>query len=279
MTELQAPWRSLLFVPGARPDRFEKAASAGADLTCIDLEDAVAPGDKDRARQETLSFLAAYDGPGLVGLRVNAVGTKEGEADLTALKGARGIAFCMVPKAASAEDMSTVAAAYGRNMLIPVLESARGIQRAAEIADHEAVTAGVYGAIDLSADIGCSLDWEAHLYGRSACALAFGAARKVLFDTPYLDVKDPEGLRRDTLRAKGLGLSARAAIHPAQLGPIHEALSPTAEEIAHAKEVVAAFDGAKDGVALLNGKLIELPVIKSARRVLALAERAGGEPS
>lgn len=267
------PWRSLLFVPGARPDRYAKAAAAGADLVCIDLEDAVAPPDKARARADTLAFLADYDGAALLGLRVNAVGSDEGEADLEALGGASGVGFVMVPKPAGTDDLDRVRAAYPEPMLIPVLESARAVQNADAIADHASVVAGVYGAIDLSADIGCALAWEPHLYARSRCALAFGAARKVLFDVPYLAVDDPGGLREETLRSKALGIPARAAIHPAQLGPIHEALSPTEDEVAQARRVVDAFEAAENGLALLDGKLIELPVIKSARRVLALAAR------
>ncbi|WP_031549058.1 HpcH/HpaI aldolase/citrate lyase family protein [Parvularcula oceani] len=272
MTDPQL-WRSLLFVPGARPDRFEKAAAAGADLVCIDLEDAVAPQGKAKAREETLAFLARREGPASVGLRVNAVGSEAGEADLDALKGAEGIAFVMIPKPTGPADLDRVRAAYGKDALIPVLESARAIQAADALADHEAVIGGIYGAIDLAADIGCDLSWEAHLYGRSRCALAFGAARKVLFDVPYLDVKDPDGLEAETRRAKALGIHARSAIHPAQLAPIHTALSPTQDEVARAQRVVEAFEQAEDGVALLDGKMIELPVIKSARRTLALAAR------
>ena len=269
---LFATARSLLFVPGARPDRYAKAAATDADTVCIDLEDAVAPKDKDAAREATLAWLADADSPRL-GLRVNQVGTEAGAADLAALRGAKGVGFVMVPKPMSTDDLDAVADAYGRPGLVPVMESARAVQRADAIADHEAVVAGVYGAIDLSADIGCQLAWEPHLYARSRCALAFGAARKTLFDVPYLDVADPDGLRAETLRSKALGIPARAAIHPAQLGPIHAALSPTDEEVAHARRVVEAFDAAEDGLALLDGKLIELPVVKGARRVLALAAR------
>lgn len=270
-------WRSLLFVPGSRPDRFEKACTAGADLVCIDLEDAVAPNGKDEARAATLDFLASYaDRKSLVGFRVNEVNTEVGEADLAVLKGAKGVDFVMVPKVTTTDELTKVQQAYGLNRVIPVLEQARALQRVDDIADHPGVIAAIYGAIDLAADIGCTLDWEAHLYGRSRCALAFGAARKVLFDVPYLDVKDPEGLKAETLRSKALGIHARSAIHPAQLGPIHEAYAPSTEEIAHAKRVVEAFEKAESGVATLDGKLIELPVIKSAQRVLAAAERFGG---
>lgn len=268
------PWRSLLFVPGARPDRFAKAADAGADLVCIDLEDAVAPPDKAAARAETLRYLAERAaGPSLVGLRVNAVGSADGAADLAALHGASGVDFVMVPKPSGTADLDAVHTAYTDPMIIPVLESARAIQQVDAIADHPGVIAGVYGAIDLAADIGCDLSWEAQLYGRSRCALAFGAARKVLFDVPSLSVDDPEGLKAETVRAKALGIHARAAIHPKQLGPIHEALSPTPEDVARAKRIVDAFEAADTGVALLDGKMIELPVIKSARRVLALSQR------
>lgn len=267
-------WRSLLFVPGARADRYAKAMTAGADLVCIDLEDATAPADKASARDAALTFVAgATDRTALLGIRVNAVGTPEGAADLAVIGTAPGLDFVMVPKPSGPEDMSVVADAFGRPALIPVLESARAILRADAIADHPAVVAGIYGAIDLSADVGCTLDWEPHLYGRSRCALAFAAARKTLFDVPYLDVRDPEGLVRETRRARSLGLSARAAIHPDQVAGIHEALRPSAEEVARATRIVAAFEAAPSGLALLDGKLIELPVIKSARRVLALAAR------
>lgn len=265
-------WRSLLFVPGARPDRFEKALGAGADVVCIDLEDAVAPPDKSSARQATLDFLAQprQAGP-VLGLRVNGVDTDIGSQDLDALSAAKGADFVMVPKVSSPADVEAARASFGHDSVLAVLESARGVQMAECIADHPSVIAAIYGAIDLAADIGCTLDWEAHLYGRSRCALAFGAAGKVLFDTPYLDVKDPEGLKEWTKRAARLGIHARSAIHPAQIAPIHEALAPSTEEIARAQRIVAAFDAAEGGVALLDGKMIELPVIKSARRVLALA--------
>lgn len=265
-------WRSLLFVPGSRPDRFEKALAAGADVVCIDLEDAVAPDGKDAAREAVLGFIANWTGEGpALGLRVNAVGTPEGERDLDALSGADRADFVMIPKVNDEGDVEAVRTSFGRDAVITVLESARGILEAEHIADHPAVIAALYGAIDLAADIGCTLDWEAHLYGRSRCALAFGAAGKPVFDTPFLDVRDAEGLKEMTRRAARLGIHARSAIHPAQIAPIHEALAPSAEEIAHAKRVVEAFEAAESGVALLDGKMIELPVIKSARRVLARA--------
>ncbi|MEO1658678.1 MAG: CoA ester lyase [Pseudomonadota bacterium] len=267
-------WRSLLFVPGARPDRFAKAAAAGADLTCIDLEDAVAPDGKDEARAATLAYLAEEgDRQGLIGLRVNGAGTDPYAADLAALKGAAGLDFVMMPKPMALSDIDDLRDAYGRDRIIVVMESARSLGIAEAIADHSAVIGAIYGAIDLSGEIGCDLSWETHLYGRSRCVAAFAAAGKAFFDVPYLDVRDEEGLKEATRRGRTLGIQARAAIHPAQLGPIHEALSPSAEEVAAATRIVTAFEEAGEGVALLDGKMIELPVIKRARRVLALAAR------
>lgn len=268
-------WRSLLFVPGARPDRFQKAVDAGADLTCIDLEDAVPPGGKADARQATLDYLRELEGRERpVGLRVNGFDTEWIADDLAALKDAQGVDFVMMPKPIALSDLDRLREAFGQDRIIVVMETARSLGMAEAIADHPAVCGAIYGAIDLAGEIGCDLSWEAHLYGRSRCAAAFGAARKVLFDVPYLDVKDPEGLKAETLRAKILGIHARAAIHPAQLGPIHEALAPTDAEVAKAKRVIEAFEAAEGGVALLDGKMIELPVIKAARRVLAAAARS-----
>lgn len=261
-------------MPGARPDRFAKATAAGADLTCIDLEDAVPPGGKDEARAATLAFLAgATKRPSLLGLRVNGAGTDPYASDLAGLSGAPGLDFVMMPKPMALRDIDDLRDAYGHDRIIVVMETARSLGIAEAIADHPAVVGGIYGAIDLAGEIGCDLSWETHLYGRSRCVAAFAAAGKAFFDVPYLDVRDAEGLKSETRRGRMIGIQARAAIHPAQLDPIHEALAPTVEEVAEAERVVAAFDAAGEGVALLDGKMVELPVIKRARRILAHAAR------
>ncbi|MEM7741452.1 MAG: aldolase/citrate lyase family protein [Pseudomonadota bacterium] len=175
-------WRSLLFVPGARPDRFAKAAAAGADLTCIDLEDAVPPNGKDEARVATLAFLAdTTERPSLLGLRVNGAGTDPYASDLAALRGAKGLDFVMMPKPMAVSDIDELRDAFGRDRIIVVMETARSLGIAEGIADHPAVIGGIYGAIDLSGEIGCDLAWETHLYGRSRCVAAFAAAGKSVF--------------------------------------------------------------------------------------------------
>ena len=263
--------RSLLFVPGNRPDRFEKACESAADLVCIDLEDAVAPQDKDEARATVLEYLSGTSHDH-VSLRINAPDSVFHADDLKALaKADLKLPYVMIPKVGDIEDIRAIDRALpdGMGPLFALIESAKGLVNCESIMAHDQVKYALYGAIDFAADIGCSPDWESHLYARSRMAAACAAFDVTLFDTPYIDVKDPEGLEATTRRARDLGIFARAAIHPAQIAPIHAALAPTDEEISHAKRVIEAFEAADGNVALLDGKLIEAPVIKAARRVLA----------
>ena len=253
--------RSLLFVPGNRPDRFAKAAAAGADLVCIDLEDAVGPGDKAEARAAVADYLDTATGP--VGVRVNGPASEHHAADLAAVGRA---AFIGVPKTDAASDLD--AAARLGLPLCPVIESARGLLDSGAIFARPEVETAIFGAVDFSADLDCELAWEALLHARSHLA-ACGAAHDVLvFDVPYLDVRDPEGLEAEVRRLKAIGLHAKAAIHPAQIGPIHRALAPTPAEIAQARRVVEASQSTSGNVALLDGKLIEAPLLRRAHRIL-----------
>jgi citrate lyase beta subunit len=268
--------RSLLFVPGSRPERFDKAVAAGADMVCIDLEDAVAPADKQHARDTVLAFLNHQPAlPCELGLRMNAVNTEEGQADLAALQ-ARHVktSFIMVPKVDAAADIAAVTAASGEEASVfPVIESARGLMNANEILASQNVHCALFGGVDFCADVGCAMDWDSLLVARSTLAIASAANDVTLFDVPYLDVKDDTGLIEETTHVRRLGVPARSAIHPAQIDGIHQALAPSAAEIEHAHAIIEAFNAAEGGAALYNGKLIELPVIKTAQRILAIAAR------
>ena len=268
--------RSLLFVPGARSERFEKALAAGADLVCIDLEDAVPPDDKSRARGLTLDYLAKA--PAHVGLRVNSLATAQGVADVNALmtSGARP-AFVMLPKVEHEEIIRL----YGgwlsdSTHIIPIIETATGLERAREILSAPRVRCAVFGGVDYAADAGCDLSYEGLLAPRSRLLNAAAVAGVTLLDVPYTDVRDLKGLADEIRRTRVLGMRARAAVHPYQVSVIHQALAPTAAEVEDARRVVEAFDVMEGRPALLDGKMIELPVIKAARRILA-AQR-DGEP-
>ncbi|MCY4601927.1 MAG: CoA ester lyase [Acidobacteria bacterium] len=274
--------RSLLFVPAVRPDRFPKALATGADAVCIDLEDGVAPDAKETARAAALDLLAGR-GPSAaeVSLRINDAKTELGRTDLTELveSGARPDAL-MLPKVAGAEEIRAVdralARAGGGLPLIVQIETAAGLLAADEIAAASSnVSAVFFGAIDLSADLGCVVEWEALLYARSRVVLAAGAAGVSALDSPFMDVPALDALAEETGRVRRLGFTGKAAIHPTQVPVIQAAFAPGAAETAWARKIVAAYERQQGGVLLVDGQLIELPVVRSARRTLRISERLG----
>jgi len=264
-------YRSLLFVPGNRPDRFEKACQAGADLICIDLEDAVGPSEKEKARQDVLEWLAQTAHKN-ISLRMNGIDTPDGEADIAALKtcGLK-LPFIMIPKVASKSDINQIDEALPKDLgsFIAIIESSAGLVNCEDIFSHPRISIGMYGAIDYAGDVDCDLSWETHLYARSRLVAAAAAHDILLFDVPHIHVRDLDDCEATTRQAKALGMHARAAIHPAQIERIHAALSPSEEEIAFAEKVIEADKAANGNVVLLDGKFIEAPVVKKAKRVLA----------
>lgn len=265
-------FRSFLFVPGARPERFAKALAAGADAVCIDLEDAVAPADKETARRTVLDwFEAGRDGATACGVRINSVRSKEGVADLAALAtAATPPDFLMVPKVSHPEELAIIGEVLGRTEgLWPIVESASGLSNADAIAAVPAVSGVLFGAVDYAADIGAMLAWEPMLHARGVLVNACSRYGRELLDVPWLDVEDDAGLRETTLRARQMGFTGRACIHPRQVAGVNAAFAPTDAEIAHARRVLAAFDAAGGAAALLDGKLVELPLVRAARRILS----------
>ncbi|MFZ4120841.1 MAG: HpcH/HpaI aldolase/citrate lyase family protein [Caulobacterales bacterium] len=279
-------FHSLLFVPGNRPDRFGKAASA-ATVVCIDLEDAVPPDQKDDARAATCAWLqGATTPPAIIGVRINHPSTPEGKADAEAILAQWAAAssvqtsnvwsepppahcgFLMVPKVNTAADLATLKGPP----LWPIIESGIGLKNAWDIAAAPNVMGILFGAVDFAADIGCTLEWDALIYARGRLAAACGAAGIELLDVPFLDVRDEEGLIASTRRSKALGFTGRACIHPSQIAPVRTAFKPTAAEVEWARRVVRTLAQANGAAALMDGKLIERPVARTAQRIL---EQAG----
>ena len=264
-------YRSLLFVPGNRADRFEKACQAGADLVCIDLEDAVGSADKETARKEVLAWLAETAHKN-VSLRINGLETEIGRADIAALKDCGlTLPFIMVPKVSSQEEINALDAQLPDALgpFVAIIESAAGLVHCEEIFAHPRVEIGMYGSIDYAGDVDCDQAWDTHLYARSRLVAAATAFDAILFDVPHIHVRDLDDCEATTRKAKALGIHARAAIHPAQIERIHAALAPSETEIAYAEKVIAADKAAGGNVVLLDGKFIEAPVVKKAKRVLA----------
>lgn len=270
-------FKSLLFVPGSRPERFNKAAASGADTIIIDLEDAVLPDAKSEARAAALGWLA-HRGDVVAGIRINSPRTADGCSDIAALA-VSGCSpdFVMVPKAETGVDMEIVGEAMGHGApLIAVIESGRGLRRAFDIAKQS--NAGVlFGGADYSASLGADLsDWDAMLVARGTIAGACGAAGVPAYDVPYLDVKDPAGLDATTRQAKAVGFAGRACIHPNQVETVNAAFNPTAAEVLEARAIIKALEDSKGGAALHNGKLIDRPIILAAERTLAKAGEERG---
>lgn len=266
-------YRSLLFVPGARPDRFDKAVASGADAVCIDLEDAVAPGQKAEARQATLGFLKAPSGAAAVGLRVNALVGLDGWRDVVALaeSGVRP-SFVMIPKASGAEELLQLRAVLGPSCppLWPLMETPEAYFALPAVARAVGEAGGLmFGGADYSASIGSDMGWDALFAARSAIVAAAAISGCEAMDVPFLDVRDEAGLRAETRRVRALGFTGRACIHPAQVAAINEIFTPSTDEISKAEKIRAAYEATGGGVALLDGRLIEAPVLRAAERMLA----------
>ncbi|PSK90471.1 citrate lyase subunit beta/citryl-CoA lyase [Murinocardiopsis flavida] len=276
-----------LYVPGDRPDRFAKACRSGADAVILDLEDAVLAPAKDAARGHVLDFLTGGapggppDGPApQLHVRVNAPDGGIGRRDLAALAGAPLLDAVRVPKVRSPEDVAAVAAALGAGTALHcLLESALGVENAAAIGAHPAVRGLALGEADLAAQMNLSGD-AAFGWLRSRVVLAAAAnGLPAPAMSAYVDVADEEGLRASCAAGRALGMFGRTAIHPRQVPVIRRAFTPSDGEVARSREIVAAAeDGADDGagaVALPDGRFIDAPIVESARRTLALADRLG----
>ncbi|MEP4378645.1 MAG: CoA ester lyase [Alphaproteobacteria bacterium] len=275
-------WRSLLFVPATRPDRFEKAAAAGADMVCIDLEDAVARDDKETARATALAYLAGPlpAGPRWV-LRINSPRTALGLHDLLALLASDAAPHALfIPKASSGEELrwldELLSAADKDIDLIPVVESAEGLDRVAEIAGSVLRNVAVgFGSADYAAELGSDMSAAALAYGRGRIAAAAGQAGIAAIDGIWPDFNDVDGLRGDTELIRSMGFDGKIAIHPRQVSVIHAVFAPSEEEVARARRIVAASEAAKGGIATVDGEMIDNPVVVAAQQILAAAGADG----
>lgn len=274
-------WRSLLFVPATRPDRFEKAAAAGADMVCIDLEDAVAPDDKETARATALEYLAGSlpAGPRWI-LRINSPRTALGLRDLLALLDSDAAPDALfIPKASSAEEIrwldDLLSAADKEIDLIPVIESAEGLDRVVEIAGAALRNVAIgFGSADYAAELGSDMSVAALAYGRGRIAAAAGQAGIAAIDGIWPDFNDDDGLRGDTELIRSMGFDGKIAIHPRQVAVINAVFAPSAEAVERARRIVAASEAAKGGIATVNGEMIDNPVVVAAQQVLAAADAA-----
>ena len=287
------PLRTVLFVPGNRPDRVDKAVRAGADAVIIDLEDAVPVDLKAETRPKVRQKVIEH-GDQRIFVRVNALDTEffQEDIDSVVVKGLDGV---IAPKVESAAQIRTVYEALvvaeekqgitpGQILIMPLIESAAGVERISEIVAEKTVRDRLFtvffGALDYTLDMGIEMTREGvelH-YPRSRIAIACRAAGiEPPIDSPFMiDLRDIEALKADAARARALGFQGKQCIHPNQIEPCHAIFSPSQEEIQQAERIVAAFEEAeaKGTAALqLDGKFIDYPAVERARRIIALAAR------
>jgi citrate lyase subunit beta/citryl-CoA lyase len=279
--------RSLLFVPGNQPKMLEKALGVLPDAFVPDMEDSVPWDEKANARQVTASFLPrlAQGGP-LVIPRINSLDTGLLEEDLTAVVGPH-IYGVSVGKVQTTQDIAHISeiisrleekagVPIGQTRLVPWIETARAIVHCYDILAMPRVVGAAFGAEDLTHDMGIERteDDSEVAVARSITCLAARAAEVLALDTPYFLFRNPEGLRQNALASKKIGFKGKFAIHPAQIDIINEVFSPSAAEIDYAQRVVAAFDEAAQagrGSTSLDGKVVDVPVVRRARALLEIA--------
>ena len=277
------PRRSFIFCPGTDPAMYPKALASGADIVCVELEDGVGPAHKAAARANMLQIFSAPqadDGIERI-VRVNGLRTPDGLADMAAIVGAehRPPAL-MLPKVKGPEEVALVAETFdelGVAMRLQVIiETNAGLEAAHEIAvASDRVDSLLFGGVDLAADLRCAYGWEPLLYARSRVVHAAAAAGIDAIDVPWLDLADMDGMREEARRAADLGYTGKGAIHPRQIAALNEIYSPSAAQIDHARRIVAAFAATDSGLVVVDGKLIEKPVLRTMHRILAVADRAG----
>ena len=284
--------RSMLFIPGNTPNLLVNSPYLGADAIIFDLEDAVSPAEKDSARilvRNTLRYLDLGGRETIV--RINAIDTDYWKKDVEEIV-AQGPDILMLPKSSRPEDIQT-ADAYitqveervggGRHgvRLMPLIETALGVENAFAIATASPrVTALFLGAEDLTADLRCQRTKEGQeiAYARSRLVTAARAADIDVYDTPFTDVNDDEGIWRDAEAARALGFTGKASISPRHIQAINTAFSPSQAEVDYAYEVMDAIRSAKEqgrGAIALRGNRIDAPIVARAQRVIDTAREIG----
>ncbi len=276
--------RSVLYMPGANARALAKIATIPADAFILDLEDAVAPDAKDLARDQAAAAAASSASGNEIAIRVNGLDTPWGPDDIVAVAGAAPSAV-VVPKVSGPGDLVRVADALDaagapeQIALWPMIETPAGVLGAAAIAAFERVAVLVMGTNDLALELRAPLrPGRAALVPHLAAAvLAARAAGRGIVDGVFNDLGDPEGFRAECQQGHDLGFDGKTLIHPSQVEPANEVWSPTEDELAHARRVIAAFEEAAAegrGVITVDGRMIENLHVESARRTLALAEGA-----
>lgn len=257
--------RSLLFVPGDRPERFEKAAATGAHAIILDLEDAVAPGAKQEARKQVAQWLSA--GRDAM-VRINGTDTPWHEDDVAMMKSA-GAHLVMFPKA-EARSVARMGAMWPGCRITALIETVAGYFQAREVAGVSGVERLAFGSVDFSSESGIADEGEALTSVRCAIVLAScDGGLHAPIDGVSLEFNDAARMTADVLRTRQLGFGGKLCIHPKQVGAVNAAFMPSHAEREWAHRVLSAFEASGGGATAVDGKMVDKPVVERARRIAA----------
>ncbi len=276
------PRRSFIFSPGLRPDMFPKALACGTDIVCVELEDGIAPKDKAEARAKGLALFAEPqkdDGVERI-VRINCVRTEIGLADVQAVLATdTPPPALMLPKVKTPDEVIWLddllsERGHDETRLHIIIETNEGLEAAYDIAHASTrIDALFFGGVDMAAELRCKNAWEPLLYARSRIAHAAASVGVDAIDVPYLDLEDPDGMATEASLSHDLGFSGKGSIHPKQIPILNKVFTPDDAQVAHAKRILQAFADADTGLVVVDGKLIEKPVLREMNRILAIAER------
>ncbi|MEU8568713.1 CoA ester lyase [Streptomyces pathocidini] len=272
------PMRAWIITPGLRAGRFEAAQTCGADVALVDLEDSVAPADKQAARISAQRFFDRPATPCTLGLRMNSPTTLDGVRDLAALATyPRKPTVVLVPKVESARDIEIVAGVLDTDTHTPgiwaLIETPRAFERLPAILSAPRLGGVIFGSADYAAAVGCALDWDSLLYARSALVNSATAAGIPAIDAPVFDLNDPDALRREAEQSKQLGFHGKGAVHPRQARVIREVFAPSKEEIDQARAILAAGQASRSGITSVGGRMVGAPFFAKAKALVSEVDR------
>ena len=280
-SQVVQPRRSFIFSPGLRPDMFPKALASGADIVCVELEDGVAPKDKDEARASAMALFEtpqADDGVERI-VRINCLRTAFGLADLQAVMDSdTPPPALMLPKVMTPDEVQWLDDILTERGLATrlhiIIETNVALENVFDIACASSrIDALFFGGVDMAAELRCRNAWEPLLYARSRVVHAAASVGIDAIDVPYLDLDDPESMEREATLACNLGFSGKGSIHPKQIEILNGVFTPDDATVKHARKILKAFAEADTGLVVVDGKLIEKPVLREMQRVISISER------
>ena len=278
------PRRSFIFTPGLRPDMFPKALASGADIVCVELEDGIAPKDKAEARRKALALFEtpqAEDGVERI-VRINSMRERFGIEDVNAILATdTPPPALMMPKIRTPDEVvmldQLLTEAGHETRLHVIIETNAGLEAAYDIAHcSDRIDAMFFGGVDMAAELRCQNNFDSLIYARSRVVHASAAAGLDVIDVPFLDLDDPEGMRAEAEKVRDLGFAGKGSVHPKQIAALNEVFTPSEAQIARARRIIAEFEAADTGLVVIDGKLIEKPVLRDMYRIVAIADRMKG---